>query len=242
MEDLLLVMLLALVPAAANILGGLVAEVVSLSERVFSAALHLAVGIVIAVIGLELMPRALAAEPAWAPLVAFTVGGGLFLGVDALSGFVQARVPGRGGGGSLGVYFGVALDLFSDGVMIGTGSVINPALGLLLAVGQAPADLPEGFAAQAAFRRAGVARRWRVLAGAGFTVPILFGAVLGYLVLREAPEVVTLSVLSFTGGALLSVVIEEMIPKAHEARQSRLDSFYLTVGFVVFAVVALWLG
>lgn len=242
MDNLLLVVLLALVPAAANMLGGLVAEVVSLSERVFSAALHLAVGIVIAVIGLELMPRALEANPVWVPLVAFTVGGGLFLGVDALSGFLQARAGKRGTGGALGIYFGVALDLFSDGVMIGTGSVINPALGLLLAVGQAPADLPEGFAAQAAFRRAGVARRWRVLAGAGFVVPILLGAVLGYLALRDAPEVVTLSVLAFTGGALLSVVIEEMIPEAHEAKQSRLDSFYLTVGFVIFAAVSLYLG
>ncbi|GAA3763168.1 hypothetical protein HDA32_004611 [Spinactinospora alkalitolerans] len=115
MEDLLLVVLLALIPAAANMLGGLVAEVVSLSERVFSAVLHLAVGIVIAVIGLELMPRALEADPAWVPLVAFIVGGGLFLGVDALSGFLQARSPSRGGGGSLGIYFGVALDLFSTG-------------------------------------------------------------------------------------------------------------------------------
>ena len=70
--------------------------------------------------------------------------------------------------------------------MIGTGSVINPGLGLLLAVGQAPADLPEGFAAQAALRRAGVRRSWRVLAGAGFVVPILLGAGLGYLALRDA--------------------------------------------------------
>ena len=30
------------------------------------------------------------------------------------------------------------MDLFSDGVMIGTGTVINPALGLLLALGRCP--------------------------------------------------------------------------------------------------------
>ena len=34
----------------------------------------------------------------------------------------------------------------------GTGSVINPGLGLLFAVGQVPADIPEGFAAVATLR------------------------------------------------------------------------------------------
>ncbi|GAA1439185.1 hypothetical protein GCM10009602_09270 [Nocardiopsis tropica] len=54
-------------------------------------ALHLAGGVVIAVIGPEPMPRALEADPAWVSLIAFVVGGGLFLGVDALSGFLRAR-------------------------------------------------------------------------------------------------------------------------------------------------------
>ncbi|MDA8368991.1 MAG: ZIP family metal transporter [Nocardiopsaceae bacterium] len=242
MADLLLVLMLALVPAAANMLGGLLAEAVSLSARIFSAALHLAGGIVIAVVGVELMPRALQADPAWLPMVTFAVGGGLFLGMDALSGFVRVRASSDADKGSVGIYLGVVLDLFSDGVMIGTGSVINPGLGLLLALGQAPADLPEGFAAQAAFRRAGVRLRWRVPAGLGFVVPILLGAALGYLALRDAPDAVTLSVLAFTGGALLSVVVEEMIPEAHEAKRSRLDSFYLTLGFVVFAAAATYLG
>ncbi len=48
------------------------------------------------------------------------------------------------------------MDLSSDGVMIGTGTVLNPALGLLLALGQMPADLLEGFAAVATLRRAGI--------------------------------------------------------------------------------------
>lgn len=32
--------------------------------------------------------------------------------------------------GPWGIYFGVAVDLFSDGVIIGAGSLVNPALGL----------------------------------------------------------------------------------------------------------------
>lgn len=50
---------------------------------------------------------------------------------------------------------------------------------------------------------------------AGFAIPILLGAALGFLALRQAPEVVTLSVLALTGGALTggaltAVVVEEI--------------------------------
>lgn len=52
------------------------------------------------------------------------------------------------------IYFGVAIDLFSDGLMIGTGATIATSLGLPLAIDQIPADVPEGFAVIANFRAA----------------------------------------------------------------------------------------
>jgi ZIP family zinc transporter len=234
------VLLLAAIPAVANFAGGLVAELRPVSSRTLSFALHAAAGIVIAVVGLEVVPRALSTTPAWVPMLAFVAGAGLFLGLDALSGYINARADARspGGGSAWAIYGGVSLDLLSDGILIGTGSVVNPSLGVLLAVGQAPADAPEGFAAAAALRRAGLSRSRRLLAGAGFAVPILTGAAVGYLALRSAPDVLTLSVLAFTGGALLSVVVEEMVPQAHDANQSRWDSLFLVSGFAVFAAVS----
>ena len=134
------------------------------------------------------------------------------------------------------------MDLFSDGVMIGTGTVLNPALGLLLALGQMPADLPEGFAAVATLRRAGIPRRRRLLMSAAFAVPILVGAALGFLALRRAPEVLTLSVLALTGGALTAVVVEEMVTEAHEGDTSSIGPIFLTAGFALFAAISVYLG
>ncbi|MDP9444061.1 MAG: hypothetical protein M3P83_06825 [Actinomycetota bacterium] len=70
--------------------------------------------------------------------------------------------------------------------MIGTATVVNPGLGLLLALGQVPADIPEGFAAVATLRRADVRRRARVAMAVGFTAPVLVGAAVGYFALRSA--------------------------------------------------------
>jgi ZIP family zinc transporter len=242
-NEFLIVLSLALLPAVANFAGGAAAEIVKVSDRTLSLSLHLAAGIVLAVVGLELMPEALAATPPWAPLLAFVAGGAVFIGLDRSIGYVRARLAGgEQQAGAFAIFGGVSMDLFSDGVMIGTGTVINPALGLLLALGQMPADAPEGFAAVATLRRAGVNRRHRVMLSAAFAIPILLGAALGYLALREAPEVLTLSVLALTGGALTAVVVEEMVSEAHEGDTSQLGPLFLTAGFALFAAISVYLG
>ena len=234
---------LAALPAVGNVVGGALAEVVRVSERALSLALHLAAGIVLAVVGLELMPEALAGDPPWVPLVAFVAGGALFIGLDRVIGYVQGRLGGDDRqAGALAIFSGVSIDLFSDGVMIGTATVLNPALGLLLALGQVPADIPEGFAAIATLRRAGVRRRTRLLLAAAFAIPILLGATIGYFALRQAPELATLAVLALTGGALTTVVIEEMVSEAHEGDTSKLGPIFLTAGFAIFAAITVYFG
>ncbi len=242
MPDFLIVLGLAALPAMANFVGGALAEVFPVSGRALSLALHLAAGVVLAVVGLELMPETLEASAPWVPLLAFVAGGAAFISLDALIGYVQGRLGSSDEQSSaFAIFAGVSLDLFSDGVMIGTGSVLNPALGLLLALGQMPADVPEGFAAVATLRNAGVSRKRRLLMAAGFAIPILFGAALGFLGLRDAPELVALSVLALTGGALAAVVVEEMVTEAHEGDTSRLGPIFLTAGFALFGAISVYL-
>lgn len=243
MHGYLLVLALAALPAAGNVAGGLLAEAFDVSRRALSLALHLAAGIVIGVVGLELLPRALEASPPWVPLLAFVAGGALFLGLEHAIGYVKGRTSGGDDDtGPLAIFSGVAIDLFSDGVLIGTGTVVNPALGLLLAVGQVPADVPEGFAAAATLRASGVARRHRLLLAASFALPVLAGATLGYFALRSAPDLVTLSVLALTGGALVTVVVEEMVPEAHAGETSRWGAVALTAGVAVFGAISVYVG
>jgi len=237
-----LVLLLASLPAIGNFVGALLAEAFDVSQRALSLALHLAAGIVLGVIGIELMPRALDASLPWVPLVAFVVGGALFLGLERLIGYAKGRLGSDDRTGPLAIFSGVSIDLFSDGILIGTGSIISPSLGLLLALGQVPADGPEGFAAAATLRRNGVRRRTRLLLAAAFAVPVLGGATLGWFALRSASELVTLSVLALTGGALLTVVIAEMVPEAHEGDTSRWGAVFLTAGFAIFGAVSVYIG
>ena len=238
------VLLLVLMPAAGNFVGGLAAEMVHVSQRTLSFALHAAAGILFAVVGLELMPEALEGAPAWLMVAAFMAGGASAVLLDNGIDMIQARAGARAAeepGSAWGIYFGVAIDLFSDGVIIGTGSLINPALGLLLALGQVPADIPEGFATIATFKKTGVGRARRLLLSASFAVPILLGATVGYWAVRGQPDIVKLALLSFTAGILLTVAVEEIVMQAHEEEDSRWASLFLVGGFALFALLGSYL-
>ena len=237
-----MVLLLASMPAAGNVAGGLLAELLPFSRRVLSLALHGAAGIVLAVIGIELMGEALEAQPPWAPVLALVVGGAFAALLDQSVGYIRARIGGgENSAGPWMIFIGVAVDLFSDGVMIGTGSTISVSLGLLLALGQVPADIPEGFATIATLKDAGVPRRRRILLSISFAVPVLLGATIGYWGVRGLPEVYKFVLLAFTAGILLTVAVEEIVGEAHDTiEDSRWDSLVLVAGFALFALVSVY--
>lgn len=240
------VLLLTLMPALGNFAGGLLADRIRVSPRTLSLALHVAAGIVFAVVGVELMPQALAGGRAWLVTLLFVAGGAFAVLVDTV--MESVRLRSRTGSATEGaeagpwaIYFGVAVDLFSDGVMIGTGSTIDPALGLLLSLGQVPADIPEGFATVATFKAQGMPRGRRLLVAASFAVPILLGATLSYFALRGRPEVYQFGLLAFTAGILLTVAVEEMVTEAHRGDDARLAGLFLVGGFALFVLLGEYL-
>jgi ZIP family zinc transporter len=139
------------------------------------------------------------------------------------------------------IFFGVAVDLFSDVLMIGTGSTIALSLGTLLTLGQVSADIPEGFATIATFKRQGISRRNRQLLSASFFLAIFLGTTIGYWAVRGQSPLLQLGLLAFTAGILTTVVVEEMIPEAHEHNQDTyLDTLVFLGGFSLFALVSVY--
>lgn len=245
MNDFLQVLMYAAMPAIGNFLGGILAELFNVSERTLSLALHLAAGIILAVIGIELMPEALEADPPYIPILAFVGGSAFFVLLDRSIEYVQGRFGGetkKGMSTAIAIYIGVAIDLFSDGIMIGTGSTVAASLGLLLAIGQVPADIPEGFATIATFKSKGVSRGKRLLLSASFAIPIFLGATVGYWTVKDSSEVVKLSLLAFVAGILLTVAIEEMLTEAHDRPDSKWAALFLSGGFALFTFLSVYLG
>jgi zinc transporter, ZIP family len=242
-NEYLMALAFAAMPAFGNFVGGVLAEMFDASARTLSRALHAAAGIVLAVVAVELLPEAFEAASPLGIILAFVAGGCFFVLLDRVIGIVKNRFGGEGGAGPWVIFFGVAIDLFSDGVMIGAGSTLSFGLGLLLALGQVPADIPEGFATIATFKGRGVPRTTRLLLAASFALPIFLGTTIGYWAVRDAPEIYRLALLAFVAGMLIMVAVEEMLTEAHAGQEdSPIASLAFVGGFALFAVLSTYLG
>ena len=81
----------------------------------------------------------------------------------------------------------------------------------------------------------------RYLLAAGFTIPILLGATIGFWTMRNSGDLVKFSLLAFTAGILLSVAIEEILTEAHGKPDPVYASVLLTSGFSLFALLTVYL-
>jgi len=94
----------------------------------------------------------------------------------------------------------------------------------------------------ATFKEQRVPRGRQLLLAASLAIPILVGATLGFFGVRGGPEIVKLLLLAFTGGILIAVTVEEMMPEAHEAGEPRFAPLALVSRFALFALIAAYFG
>lgn len=242
-SDLPAVIALALLPALGNMGGGLLAEWLRPSKTLLNLALHAAAGIILAVVAVEVMPRALGASPAAALALVFVAGGVAYVILETAIERWQNRAGAGAGQGAWMVYVAVATDLVGDGLLIGAGSAVSTELGLVLAVGQVLADVPEGFAVIANFRAKGVSRGRRMLISASFALPVILSALFAYFVLRTQGEPVKMLALVFVAGLYVLAAVEDMLGEAHErSRDTRGSALSLVTGFALFVLVSDGIG
>jgi ZIP family zinc transporter len=172
MSDYVTVLALAALPAVANVGGGLLAEVLVIRRRTINLVFQWVAGMLLGVVGIELMPRALRATHPWLVVLAFILGGGFFLLLEEEILPKEKSRHGRDHRPSVGVVLGHSGRFVYYRVVIGAGVTVERKLGVLLAVSLLVVDAPEGFLTIANLRSHGVAvtTRLALLATLGFSV------------------------------------------------------------------------
>ncbi|MBO6940588.1 MAG: peptidoglycan-binding protein [Deltaproteobacteria bacterium] len=243
MSTIWTVLLLSLLPGVGNFLGGMVAEAREPSPRLLNWSLHAASGIVVAIVAVELMPNALDDLAGWWVALAFSLGGLAYVVVETVVGRLQRKQDSGDRSRMWMIYAAVAVDLTSDGLMIGSGAAVSSSLALILAAGQVLADAPEGYATMANFRAEGISRPKRLLLSLSFFIYVVGSAVGSYFLLRDAPNEMKMAGLVFVAGLLTVAAVEDMLEEAHEAYDdSRRSVLAFIGGFALFTLVSAGVG
>lgn len=125
--------------------------------------------------------------------------------------------------------------------MLAGNTVITAAGAFSLAIGIAIQNFPEGAVISMPLVGSGISRR------RAFTYGLLSGIVepLGAIVMIFLASLITPVfpyILSFAAGAMVYVVVEELIPQAHEGEHSNIGTIGVAVGFSIMMVLEIALS
>lgn len=135
---------------------------------------------------------------------------------------------------------GMAVGVVFAGWLAGN-ETITIAGALTLALGIAIQNFPEGAIISMPLRAEGMKKRdaflWGALSGAVEPVAALLTVLASGLIIPALPYL-----LSFAAGAMIYVVVEELIPEMSQGKHSNLGTIFFTLGFTVMLSLDVALG
>ena len=150
---------------------------------------------------------------------------------------------------SLMLIFSITLHNIPEGMAIGVafGSVFynlegaTLAAAVMLAIGIGIQNFPEGSAVSLPLRREGMSPQKAFFFGmlSGIVEPI--SAVVGAILVIKV-QVLLPILLSFAGGAMIYVVVQELIPESQTNKKKDLMALFTLIGFAVMMIMDVALG
>lgn len=194
-------------------------------------------------------------QTGWVPAAAgFVLGGAFLLLLDKLLPHLHAGSSAPEGLPSslrrtTMLVFAVTLHNIPEGMAVGLSFALaakgdeNATLAgaAALAIGMGLQNFPEGAAVSMPLRDEGLSRPRAFVYGAlsGIVEPI--AGVVGVLLAQTVTGIMPL-ILSFAAGAMIYVVVEELIPQAHLGEHSNTGTLGVMAGFLVMMVLDVALG
>ncbi len=200
--------------------GGLIVLVIrEIKETLLSVVLGISAGIMTVVIFFDLIPEAQKMGSTWTSLAGLLMGVFLIGLLDMLfphHHFVSTE-DGRGRYLKAGLLLaiGIALHNVPEGLAIGAGYSSTISMGLGLAIIMAVQNFPEGMAVATTLALAGMKDKNIVLITLFAGLPMGVGSFIGAYLGSISRLTLSLS-LGFAAGAMLYITFDELIPDAHE--------------------------
>ena len=187
------------------------------------------------------------------PAIGFVLGVGFMLLLDYLIPHIHLHGEEEGLEGkklskTSKFFLAVTLHNIPEGLAVGVllagligGGISNPQSLLVLAIGIAIQNFPEGMIVSMPLKEEGMSK-WKAFglgALSGVVEPI---ASLLALALTSLIIIILPYTLAFAAGVMVYVVVEELIPEASQDGHSNLGVIGFTVGFIVMMILEILLG
>jgi ZIP family zinc transporter len=219
--------LLVLFPIVAGIIGSFVAVRRTPPDSLVAGVQHLAAGVVMAAVAVEVLPDLRERGPLWLVVIGFCCCVALLV----ILGRFEGDEP-EAGAVPLSFLVVLGVDLLIDGLLVGAGAVVSTGTAIVVTIALTLEVLFLGVATSLQLTAAGVARTRAAVITSSLTVLIGFGAVLGALVLPRAGSATLTVVLALAAAALLWLVVEELLVEAHETPHRPWMAVMFFVGFL----------
>ena len=261
MSDALLITLALLIPLAGTVLGS--ASVFFLRKQ-FNPKLQkilmgFASGVMIAAAFWSLLEPAIQTYGdgdfrRWlVPAVGFVLGVGFMLLLDYLIPHIHLHgeeegIQGKKLSKTSKFFLAVTLHNIPEGLAVGVvlagiigGGISNPQALMVLAIGIAIQNFPEGMIVSMPLKEEGMSKIKAFALGAlsGVVEPL---ASLLALAITSLIVIILPYTLAFAAGVMVYVVVEELIPEASQEGHSNLGVIGFTVGFIVMMILEILLG
>ena len=244
MPDLLVLFLAAGATMLATGLGAVPVWFLGTRAAALTPFLLVAAGVmgVASIVGL-LLPAAEEGS-VWDVLVGLAVGG-LLLGLARSRLDHESAFMGRSGPGartSALVFAVLFVHSLPEGLAIGTAYASDrEGLGLFVILAIAIQNVPEGTSVAIPMEATGYSRSRQFWAAVGNSAPQPIGAVVAYLAVEQVNALLPIS-FAFAAGAMLSLIVIELLPEAYKERRFVGPTTGIALGAAVMMVLDLALG
>jgi zinc transporter, ZIP family len=248
-ELLIEIMIFSLFPLLCINLGGLLGTFFEVKGNARSFLLHLAAGVIFAVVSIELLPDVVAGKSIFIVSLGFFLGMLLMMAIKYLTSRSEKKhkklvVDGQSSSKNFslmpwGLLVGIGVDIFIDGILLGIGFSAGQTEGLLLCVALSLELLALGLVVSTELKKESFVKKTVLITILILSLSIAFGALIGSFILNYISEKALTGILAFGLSALMYLVTEELLVEAHESKDTPLNTAVFFVGFFVFLIIAI---
>ena len=230
--------MLSLFAGLATGVGGLVVCLIGdMSKKAINFALGAVSGMMLAVSFVSLTPKAIELSGLSFASIGFALGSVTLLIADLAA--PHMNISGRLDGVTvdpnklrkgLVIALGIAIHNMPEGLAVASGFSINPSLGVLLALVIGAHNVPEGVITAIPLREGGMSRLRTLLITLFSGLTEPATAVVALLVLMDVSTGVLALSSAFAAGAMVYIAADELIPEAHAYGKGHAAVLGLTIG------------